>query len=225
MKLTKNKLLKTVKSKIENLDYREFKDSVNGSQGLFIKKLPNDLYLSLGLTISRFCEDVFTASFYLSKTTRWSSMWGDIPRKSYERASHFLTMQERELVLINDDEWRNAFDNNHIDKFIQTISLTENRFLSQKSLIQSINNSEVVLRLQYLTKCTMEKAISHKVQKTFNFQPKKNIDDIPCVFFQSAETVLNEENEILNNHTVKILASDAWRQKEINMKTTNSYLK
>ena len=69
MKLTKAKLIKAVKPKLESLGYTFIKDSTSGAQGLFGKKIDSDMYLMLGLTIHRFYDDQFTGDFYLSTNT------------------------------------------------------------------------------------------------------------------------------------------------------------
>ena len=53
MKLSKAKLIKMVKARMEDLGYTEFKESTGGSQGLFVKDLGGSFYLTLGLTIHR----------------------------------------------------------------------------------------------------------------------------------------------------------------------------
>ncbi len=97
MKLSKAKLIKLVKPKLEDLGYTEFKYS--GWQGLFVKKLEDGLYLSLGLTIHRYYDTAFTGDFYLSTNTCIGAQWGDIPKECYKRPGHFLLKEERELYL------------------------------------------------------------------------------------------------------------------------------
>ena len=49
----------------------------------------------------------------------------------------------------------------------------------------------------------------------YNFLPKKEIDDIPMVWFKAAEISLMKKDRILNKNTVERLAADSWRQKQL----------
>src|ERR1700712_5244362 len=99
MKLTKQNLIRITKKGLRELGYLEVKDTTSGAQGLYIKLIENDLYLTLGLTISRYYDSMFTASFYLSKTTIWAAIWGNMPENAYKRAGSFLTIEERKILL------------------------------------------------------------------------------------------------------------------------------
>ena len=94
MKLTKVKLIQAIKPGLEKLGYLYLKDSISGAQGLFGKKLSNEMYLTLGLTIHRFYDDAFTGSFYLSKTTEWAACYGNIPKECYKRPGYFLSKED-----------------------------------------------------------------------------------------------------------------------------------
>jgi hypothetical protein len=220
MKLTKIKLLKLIKKNLEEFGYKEIKDTLTGANGLFIKPINNSFFLSLGLTISNYYESRFTASFYLSKTTRWSSIWGDIPNEAYERVGSFLTAKERGLYLDEEhnadgvtDAWWNSNKQDHIDNFLRTIYITEERFLKQPHLFTKIENSlEVKQLVEYVLNVLNVLNNEEDGKYDYRFQPKKNIDDIPSKWFKAAERVLKKKNGILNDNTVKLLASDAWRQ-------------
>lgn len=136
MKLSKAKLIKMVKASLEDLGYTEFKESTGGSQGLFVKDLGRGFYLTLGLTIHRYYDSAFTGDFYLSKTTRFASLWGDIPRESYERPSFLLTDEERSVYLEDEinvkaarDIWWDGSDENSVLDFLRVIEVTEPRFV------------------------------------------------------------------------------------------------
>ena len=95
MKLRKQKLIKLVKDGLHSLGYEEFKDTQLGTSGLFCKYVGEGFFLTLGLEISRLYECSYTASYYLSKTTRWASLGFDIPRKCWQRIGELLTDEER----------------------------------------------------------------------------------------------------------------------------------
>ncbi|ALR29408.1 MULTISPECIES: hypothetical protein [Chryseobacterium] len=89
-----------------------FKNTVTKTDGLFIKKIKPDLYLTLGLNISRCNKNTFTGSFYLSKITNFASVWGDIPDNSSVRISSILNENEKRRFLGGEyepnDRWWNT---------------------------------------------------------------------------------------------------------------------
>jgi len=221
MRITKKKLIIITKAGIENLGYKEIQDTITVAQGLYIKLIENGLYLSIGLTISRYHDSMFTASFYLSKTTNWATYGGDIPKQSYQRVGHLLTKEERNILLdekytkdgIN-DAWWNAQNQKEVNNFIKTLNITEKRFLNQANLMIDIQNSKDVNELGKLAKMVIHKVDHDNIDK-FNYQfiPKKPIDNIPIEWFKAAEIVIKSENAVLNINTVKLLAADAYRQR------------
>jgi len=222
MKLTKAKLIKQTKNELSKLGYHEIKDTITVAEGLYVKLIKKDLFITLGLTISRYYEARFTASFYLSKTTIWGAIWGDIPKDSYQRVAHFLTREERQVFLSNEyskddiiDAWWDV-SNSAIANFVYTVKITEKRFLEQPDLLNKIESSLEVKELQELSAQVIEERNSDKHdQFIYNFIPKKPIDDIPIRWFKTAERVLFFNNAIVNTNTVKRLAADAWRQSYI----------
>lgn len=50
---------------------------------------------------------------------------------------------------------------------------------------------------------------------SFSFQPAKEVDKIPLVWFKAAEKVLIERKGILNANGVRWLAADAYRQNQL----------
>ncbi len=220
MKLTKQKLISFLKPALTNMGYSEFKDSSTGSQGLYVKKI-NGMYLCLGTIISRYEDAQFSASFYLSKTTRWGSIWDDIPRNSYQRISFFLKEGERELLLNEDDHkgfdaWWDASDESNISNFLKVVEITESRFINQNTLIDEINRSKEVIRLSNLVKDTIAAIKSGKIGNNFDFLPNKEIDEVPMIWFKAAELTLKKNQEVLNKNLVKLLATDSWRQFKLN---------
>jgi hypothetical protein len=223
MKLNKLRLIKLTKDELNKLGYILLKDIDSGANGLYGKLISPDLFLTLGLVISRYYDAKFTASFYLSKTTIWSAIWGDIPRDSYERVSVFLTREEREIFLseeytqegVVDAWWNDSVDS--ISSFVNTVKITENRFIEQNDLLDRIEKSAEVNRLQDLSFQVIKQVNSSKNGEIFNYKfiPAKGIGDIPLEWFETAERVLLVEGEILNVNTVKRLAADAWTQEYI----------
>jgi len=226
MKLTKNRLLKLTRAGLEKLGYCEFKDTQTGANGLFLKLIKEKYFLTLGLTISRYYDSRFTASYYFSKTTRWSAVWGDIPVESYQRIGRHLTIEERQLLLDKEHSQEGVIDawwhEKDIDKFFQTIKLTEGRFLNQHNLFFKIENSVEIYKLSHYSSNVITAVNEGKVDESidYDFIPEAPIDDIPLPWFKAAEAVLLKEKGILNSNTVKSLASDAWRQNELRKLTT-----
>lgn len=224
MKLTKSKLLKITKEMLMKFGYQEFKDTQTGASGLFIKLINENYFLTLGLILSNYYDTRFTASYYLSKTTRWGSMWGDIPRESYERIGSFLTKEERQLLLNEEhnkegvtDAWWDSNNEREINHFLKTIELTEKRFLNQEKLFSKIEKSSEVSELANYSISVIGLVTQSNTteQIDYRFTPIKPIDDVPLDWFKAAEIILLKQNGILNANTVKLLAVDAWRQYEI----------
>ncbi|MBK9246545.1 MAG: hypothetical protein IPM69_00150 [Ignavibacteria bacterium] len=215
MKLTKAKLIKLVKSDLEKLGFIEFKDSTGSWQGLFCKKIRNELYLTLGLTIHRYYECAFTADYYLSKTTLIGAVWGDIPKGIYERPSFILTDKEREVIQLQNmskDIWFDSSDEKSVSDFLRMIKITEQRFINQPELIKEIEQSEDVKILSENTKTVKNLANNGNVIGVFKFLPSKEVDGIPMNWFKASEKVLHDTSGVLSLYTVKSLAADAYRQ-------------
>ena len=220
MKLTKQKLIALTKNGLGLLGYQYVIDSITGAQGLYIKKTSESLFLSLGLTIDRHYYNMFTGSFYLSTTTIWAATWGDIPNESYARIGRFLSHEEREELLDEQqaqpgvkDAWWNASYANGLSNFIKAVALTESRFLSQPNLLDKIYNSVEVKSLAALSKGVIDMINSNSYGSgTYSYIPSKPVDNIPIEWFKAAERMIIEQNAILNENTVKRVAGDAYRQ-------------
>lgn len=223
MKLTKNRLIRLTKGSLKDVGYTEVKDTLTGAQGLYIKSIDENLFLTLGLTISRYYDNMFTASFYLSKVTSWGAIWGDIPKNSYERVGTFLTNEEKRFYLDAQyhkdgvrDSWWDEENQEAISHFIKTIIITEDRFINQIDLIQDIKKSVDVNELKELATATIHLFKSSYTGKySYQHIPKKPIDDIPLEWFKAAERAIVDIGGILNINTVKRLAADAYRQELI----------
>ena len=70
MKLTKAKLINATQDKIKNLGYMVFTDSISIANCLFVKRIKNEYFLSLGLEISRYYDSRFSASKNLAPNER-----------------------------------------------------------------------------------------------------------------------------------------------------------
>jgi hypothetical protein len=227
MKLKKIELVKSLRDKLKGIGYQEIKDTVTGAEGLFIKVVNGNYFLCLGLTISNFYDTKFTGSFYLSKTTVWGATWGDIPDSSYERPGKFLNKKERQVYLDEEyngegmvDVWWDADNKNAYDNFIETIRITEPRFLGQKDLFKKIDASQEIKELvSYVDKVFI---IVNQPDSDFNYKflPQNKIDDIPIEWFKAAEKTINDANGIKNVNTIVRLAADAWRQRQITSKAS-----
>lgn len=208
MKLTKAKLIKRVKPGLELLGYYWFKDSITGCDGLFVKKLPNNFYLSLGMIIHRFYEDCYTCDYYLSLTTCINSIWGDIPMLSSRRPGELLTDEEISPAHNHDIWWSGETS---VENFLSVIRVTEARFIDNLELLNDIKKSKDVNTLYKLADETI-KIVDNLPNITYSYAPKKDVDNIPQKWFWAAETVLKSYEDETNNHRVRRLAADAYRQ-------------
>lgn len=222
MKLTKAKLIKLVKPGLGKLGFTEFKETTEGSQGFFAKKLKNGFYLTLGLIIHRYYDSAFTGAFYFSKTTRWASVWGDIPDESYKRPGHLLKDGERSIYPEDEinvkgayDIWWDGNDEKSVLDFLRVIELTEPRFVNQPGLMRKIEQSQDIQALSNYSEAVKKLVSTNQINGSFSFLPVKEVDGIPLDWFKASEKVLKESKGILNANTVKLLAADAYRQKQL----------
>lgn len=222
MKLSKKKLIKRVEPGLKKLGYTEFNDITRTWQGLFVKKISRNLYLTLGLTIHRYYESAFNAHYYLSKTTTIGAVWGDIPKEIYKRPSFLLTDSERSLLQEEKDNskdiWFDGNSENSILNFLNVIELTERRFISQPELINQIEKSKDIEKLFMYSKGVREFVkINNNITNSSIIVPFKENKDIPLIWFNASEDVLSKNKEILNKHIIDRLASDSYRQEILNV--------
>ena len=222
MKLTKKKLEKVLTPSLEKLGYTRIKDTISGFQGLFVKKVSSDLFLTLGLTIHRYYDDAFTGNFYLSKTTRIGSVWGDIPEKSYERIGYLLTDEELknygEEGAIWRDVWWEGLVPASVDDFVFRVQQCEPRICNDKKLREQIEKSLEVKKLYEYSMKIIEIVNKLPIRDDYKFIPPKEVDDIPIKWFKAAELVLCSSNGIINKNAVKYQSSDAFIQYYLNNK-------
>lgn len=216
MKLTKAKLNKILKPSLEGLGYIWFKDTISQFQGLYVKKVFSDLFLTLGINISRYYDNSFTGDFYLSKTTRIGSVWGDIPEKSYQRVGSLLTEDELKNYMVDGtiikDIWWNNLITASVDDFIFRVKQCEHRICNDVVLREQIEKSIEVNKLHEYALKVIENVDTIPNRCNYLFIPSKEIDDIPMKWFMAAEEVLSSSNSIVNKNTVKDLASDSFIQ-------------
>lgn len=217
MKLKKAKLISILKQDLESLGFVYFRDSSPLFQGTFYMKVEGDMFLALCLVINRFYDSLFTASYYLSPTTCVGATWGDIPKDSYERPGYILTENEfvqfsKDGNLMARDIWFDGFDENDVNDFIQIIKLTYKRFASNLDLRERIEQSKDVKVLVTLSRKTLELVARREFDEGLEYQPEKEIDGVPLDWFRASETALRKEGYILNKHTVRGFAADAYRQ-------------
>ena len=221
MKLNKRILNKLVGPHVIARGFTEFKDSICGTSGLFVKQVDNGLYLSLGLNIHRFYDSMFTCDLYLSRTTRIYSCWGDIPSACCTRLGQLLNSDEL-LKFSSDNEcvrdlWWDASNGNEISRFFEVLDIAIARHIANDLLIASLQKSEDLTKLckQASSVIEMIRCGSLDSQYSYHFIPDREIDGIPMEWFCAAEIVLRKdkiiETKYLSN-LVKQLAADAYRQ-------------
>lgn len=221
MKLSKARLTDMVRGQFEKLGFRLFTNTVLPPKGLFVKRVEHDIFLSVGLTISRFYDSQFTADYYLSKSTRFGSTWGDIPKDSFTRIGFLLKDDERENILdekyrIIKDAWWDAANLNNVKSFFKVLEITQTRMGENFDLINRIRKSQDLnIMASHVNKLYAVLNSNFDSQYVFSHQPIKEIKYVPSPWFQAAEIALNETGGILNRKTVELVAIDAWLQREL----------
>ncbi len=146
MKLNKRILNKLVGPPLIARGFTEFKDTICGTSGLFVKRVDNGLYLSLGMNIHRFYDSMFTCDLYLSGTTRIYSCWGDIPSACCTRLGQLLNSDEL-LKFSSDNEcvrdlWWDASNGNEISRFFEVLDIAIARHIANDLLIASLQKAK-----------------------------------------------------------------------------------
>ena len=217
MKLKQKTLVALVRPLFKSMGFTCFKDTISGVSTLFCKKIKDDLYLSIGMNINRFYDSMFTCDMYLSRTTNFASLWGDIPRESYRRPGFFLTQEElktysTESNLVR-DIWWNASSVASISSFAKTLDISVPRFCKSSEIVDKIYASKDVAILAELSHEVITKIKNNEYvsDNDYKFVPKKEIDGIPLKWFWATEEVV-AETLFYNKHGVRFIASDAYRQ-------------
>lgn len=208
-----------ISEEIQKRGYIYFNDAVTGAEALFIKKVRPNYFLSLGFTISNFYDSRFTATFYLSKTTLWGAIWGDIPRNSYIRVGQLLNEYERTILLDTEfnqegvvDAWWLTTDQ-EIKNFLKALDLAELRLLADRNLFNEIEKSSEVNKLAEYSALVISMVPNIKRgDSTLKNYFQQCLEKVPAEWINVAEQVIRLKGGILNKNTVSRLASDAWRQ-------------
>jgi hypothetical protein len=96
------------------------------------------------------------------------------------------------------------------------IEIAEPRFIDQPNLMKKIKQSQDIKTLSLYSERVKVAVSKNPIYGELNFIPAKEVDEIPMDWFKASEMVLKESKEILNAHTVKRLAADAYRQYKLN---------
>jgi len=218
MSLTKKQLIKHFKEGLKSLGYSEMRESQLGTAGFFCKSLDDGMYLTLGLEISHLYECRYTASFYWSMTTQWSTIGGDIPKDCYCRINKLMSEHEKEKAFGNDPLcWWNRLDNQSVDTFLHSIKVTELRLLCNGDLKERIIQSHDVQRLSMIAETIKSYYFNGFIvppEFEYIYTPTHEIDGVPQRWFEITEFILRNiiKDERTNKYMVIIKASDAYRQ-------------
>ena len=175
---------------LEELGYKFIQDSTSPCFLLFYKKQDNEFILTLGIETSSNWKGMFTASYYLSKNFDWGLFNGNFPMEMYQRVTQFLNESEKSTLLPFEvmPWWEIRLE--HLNMFLEVISLTEQRFLNQKNLRDKINGIETITNYDKRMKTIIELVSKNEVLSIEDciHLPKKEIRNIPMIWFQAAET-------------------------------------
>ena len=207
MKLTKAYLIKLLKPEMEELGFCWFKDSISGAQALFSKKIQDKMYLTAGMTIHRYYDYLFTVDFYLSKTTTIYSTWGDIPKDCMRRPNK--SDEKFGMDSGRQEGWWSSKE--ALDDFISTVRRTEIELCLNVDLMNRINCSKDVNTL-YTISSSIKRNIGCLPNIPYSFVPEREIDNIPQIWFKSAEWTLRQMGKEPGRRNVRFYASDAYRQ-------------
>ena len=224
MKLTKQKLIKAVRTHLEEIGFTFFKTYEEDI--VFAKRIRKGLYLTLFLTIHRFYNDQFTGDFTIAPTMHYLSTGGLYPKKMRERVGMLLTKQERmkyadeietechdenrsidpaitkmmqELGLSTTsgefkDCWWKGLENESVLKFLCAINLTEPRFVNNSSIVDELQNNIYIQQ----DIADQEKVIAYleKVRQynDYHYIPTRCLC-APIEWYQAVELLLIEKNK------------------------------
>lgn len=217
MKLTKQNLNRLLKNKFENLGYTYFVGSIEDTDGLYCKKIADDLFLSIGVNRSRLYDDRFTVDMYLGQTTNIYCCWGDIPKSCCTRPGFLLS--DKELSTFTEEEnithdlwWKS--DDESLRSFFQIFDLAENNILKDEILISKIQESIDSNILFDLSKKIINRVKSENVDYVREYRciPSKEKDKIPLNWFKAAEEEILESKVCeLSKYRVEMASADAYR--------------
>lgn len=214
MKLNKKDLIKALRPAFEAIGYHYFKDSITGAQGLFGKKVSDDLYLQAALNIHRFYDDAFTVDLCFKNVTRLFDCRADIPRWCIIRPGELLSTEERLKYFHVDvlDYWWSLYNDDMSPSFFEVLSLVEQRLVKKTELTSKIRESirlkSYVLYEKWVIECYLQKQFSNDLRYT----PDKPKDDIPLDWFRASETLLLTLFDVTSFTQVCSVASESFRR-------------
>lgn len=214
MKLKKNDLIKALRPGFETLGYHFFKDSITGAQGLFGKKVSDDMYLQVALNIHRFYEDAFTVDLCFTNATHLFDDREDIPIGCNVRPGQLLSTKERIKYYQANvcDYWWSLYNEDIRPAFFDMLSLVEHRLINNSQLVSAIRESirlkSEVLCEQWVIECFFHKQFASDIKYT----PGTPKDNIPLDWFRAAETLLLTLIEETSFTKVCSLASESFRR-------------
>lgn len=217
MNLTKKKLITMVQPMFDRLGFVRFSATISKNSSLFVKKVDEGLFLTIGMNIHRFYDSMFTCDMYLSRTTNFACLWGDMPRSSYSRPGRFLTKAELECYSQDGDNvadiWWDAGEAASVQSFSKVLQIAVERMSNDKQIIHDLflsHDVEVLYEFSHSVKdiCTSKKLIP---DGSFHKIPSKELDGIPMCWFCAAELALTNTS-FFNERWVKYIAADAYRQ-------------
>lgn len=216
--LSRKRLTGQLTRELERLGYQRRPGPAGGASCLY--KCLGRVVLTVGLEFSRHYEDRFTASYYLGPTFEWSYMLPGYPERAYVRIGKLLSADERERLLppffVQSgvvDAWWIGFTDASARSFVETVRLTEPRFLGAPSLVDdTLANEKMRIHVEMLRR-VIEATKSGAVTKSeLQQQPRRLPTGVPRPYFSAAEIVLREAKPTLvSPKYVALLAIDAWR--------------
>ena len=216
----KKSFLKIIRQNLSDNHFVEFDGRFDGAKVLFVKGVREDFFLSIGITYSNLIPYHFTCDFYLSQTTRWSALWGDMPHESYERPGKFLNVAERTQYLNDNfatkgiiDVWWDGKKEEEVHNFNKVLDITIPRFLNQTELYSKIRESNEISILRNLAQKVIFKVKNNFVDSESSYEGQKLI---PSIWYSVAEYILQTEKMVVNKDTICDLAIDAYRQYVVN---------
>ena len=215
MKVTRKQLFKKLIPFFEEeMGYTYFKDTISAANGLFAKKIDNDIYLSIGVITSNLFQNSFYCSYYMSLSLDFAFLHEGI-RDALSTPVRLLS--QKELNNFRNSEWMSecwdwySDNDNSIESFKEAVRLTEPRFISNLELRERIASNEEEKHQNNLTTKVRKLVQSGVPDFEMQFVPEKEKDGIPLIWFTAAEYVQKDE-EYFNRNLVFSLAADAYRQ-------------
>lgn len=212
-----NQLIKIVKPTLIELGFTYFPHKTDWAGGVFCKKEPKDMFLTIGITMDRFYDCSFTFDLYYSTTTNIGSAYGDIPFGCYTRPDWLLTNKNRhELKLPDEPEcfWWDSLDEDNLLLIKKVLIISEEKLLGNTTLLEKVKKSVDTKKLLNRAFDIIKKVrdINGNEKIEYCFVPNKTTNDIPIKWFQATEIVCNEYYKgNFNKHCINSAVCDAYR--------------